>query len=264
MNPESIRTFLLVAETQSFTKTADVMRVTQSTVTSRIQTLEKELGITLFARTKRSVELTEAGRSIYPLLAESERLWDKSREIAAAANRHTRYTFGATHSVWPMVVDCLQPLLTAESTSVECKTGHSIDVLDWVKKGLVDLGFVYVEPEEQGIEYVILDRKKLVLVQHVSLPDDAPFLYNSWGYEFDSWFEQAAETFDKKVVVDQYALLIELVHRGLGKTYLPEDLARPYLTQGIWRKLAHSDEPPPLAIYQIWSAAAGDPLGRFA
>ena len=61
MNLSNIRTFLHVVESGSFSQAAADMRYAQSTVTSQIQTLEKELGIPLFERIGRKNYLTDVG-----------------------------------------------------------------------------------------------------------------------------------------------------------------------------------------------------------
>ena len=58
MDIESIRTFLILADTKNYTKTADQLFVAQSTVTNRIMELERELGARLYERTNRRVFLT--------------------------------------------------------------------------------------------------------------------------------------------------------------------------------------------------------------
>lgn len=61
MDIESMRTFLILSETGSFTKTSQMMFVAQSTVSNRINELERELKVKLFERTNRKVELTYQG-----------------------------------------------------------------------------------------------------------------------------------------------------------------------------------------------------------
>ena len=67
MNTESLTTFLILAEERSVTKTAQRMFVVQSTISSRIQELEKELGQPLFERKPRSMVLTPAGQRLIPI-----------------------------------------------------------------------------------------------------------------------------------------------------------------------------------------------------
>ena len=65
MDTQSLKTFLVLAKLQNFTKTADELFVAQSTVTNRIAELEIEVGKPLFFRNKRRVELTEEGEQFY-------------------------------------------------------------------------------------------------------------------------------------------------------------------------------------------------------
>lgn len=57
--------FHLVAEHRSFTKAAQVAGLTQSAVTRQVQGMETSLGLELFERTTRTVELTPAGRALW-------------------------------------------------------------------------------------------------------------------------------------------------------------------------------------------------------
>lgn len=63
MNDVQISCFLAVAEHLNFTKAAEQLHITHPAVSQQIQSLEKELGVTLFKRTTRSVRLTEEGKT---------------------------------------------------------------------------------------------------------------------------------------------------------------------------------------------------------
>ena len=65
MNLYSMEYFIAVAENLSFTKAADKVHISQTTMSFQIAAMEKELGFQLFKRNKRSVQLTPAGNSFY-------------------------------------------------------------------------------------------------------------------------------------------------------------------------------------------------------
>lgn len=65
MHIKQLECFVHLAETLSYSRTAELLYITQPTVTHQINTLEDELRLKLFIRTKRKVELTPAGISFY-------------------------------------------------------------------------------------------------------------------------------------------------------------------------------------------------------
>ncbi|KUO94791.1 LysR family transcriptional regulator [Ferroacidibacillus organovorans] len=60
-----LRTFIMIAEKNSFTKAAAELHLTQSAVSREIQVLEKKYGVLLFERSNRYVRLTKAGEILY-------------------------------------------------------------------------------------------------------------------------------------------------------------------------------------------------------
>jgi DNA-binding transcriptional LysR family regulator len=64
MEFKQLKLFVAVAEERNFTRAAQRSNLTQPSLTQRIHQLEEELGVTLFHRTTRGAELTEAGQSL--------------------------------------------------------------------------------------------------------------------------------------------------------------------------------------------------------
>ncbi|REJ65691.1 MAG: LysR family transcriptional regulator [Planctomycetota bacterium] len=65
MEMRHLQTFVIAAESQSFTRAAEVLGLTQAAVSQHIAALEKELRTALFDRGPRSVTLTDTGRRVY-------------------------------------------------------------------------------------------------------------------------------------------------------------------------------------------------------
>lgn len=66
VDTEGVRSFVRAAELGQFQHAADELGVTQQAVSKRVATLERELGVQLFARTARGVELTLDGQAFLP------------------------------------------------------------------------------------------------------------------------------------------------------------------------------------------------------
>lgn len=66
-----LRSFLVVAEELSFTRAAARLHIAQQALSTQIRQLEQELGVVLFARTTRKVELTASGRALLEKLPEA-------------------------------------------------------------------------------------------------------------------------------------------------------------------------------------------------
>lgn len=82
MELRNIMTFLKIAETGSFTRAAAQLGYNQSTVTVQIQQLEQELGVKLFDRVGRHINLTEKGYEFLGCANEIARATQKAKAIA--------------------------------------------------------------------------------------------------------------------------------------------------------------------------------------
>ncbi len=82
MDFKQLRTFSVVAKTQNFTRAAEILNYSQSTVSGQIQALEHDLGIPLFDRLGRGVLLTEEGRRILVYVENLSRIEEEIRAIA--------------------------------------------------------------------------------------------------------------------------------------------------------------------------------------
>src|SRR5882724_8994968 len=76
---DAVRTFVAVAETGQFQAAADDLGITQQAASKRVATLERELGVPLFARIARGARLTVDGQALLP----------HARELLRAAERVT-------------------------------------------------------------------------------------------------------------------------------------------------------------------------------
>ena len=96
MTPElrQLRYFVTVAEESNLTRAARRLHIAQQSLSQQIRSLERQLGVTLFERTSRGVELTEIGEVLRdearPLLAAAERAVEAVRRAAAGEQGELR------------------------------------------------------------------------------------------------------------------------------------------------------------------------------
>src|SRR5512147_2193750 len=77
-----LRTFLAIARTGNLTRAAAILATSQPAVSAQLRALEEELGVALFSRTPRGMELTRAGET---LRAKAEQVVAQAAELSAMA-----------------------------------------------------------------------------------------------------------------------------------------------------------------------------------
>ncbi|GAB4542104.1 MAG: selenium metabolism-associated LysR family transcriptional regulator [Anaerolineae bacterium] len=70
LNVHEMNVFLVAAETQNFSEAARQLHMTQPAVSMQIQALEQRLGVNLFERSGRRIQLSEAGETLMPMARE--------------------------------------------------------------------------------------------------------------------------------------------------------------------------------------------------
>lgn len=79
MHPRLLKTFLAVARHRNITRASREVHLAQSSVSDQIQSLESELGVTLFTRSRHGLDLTKAGEALKPYAEEILQLADEAR-----------------------------------------------------------------------------------------------------------------------------------------------------------------------------------------
>jgi DNA-binding transcriptional LysR family regulator len=96
----NLGSFVAVAEELHFTRAAQRQHMSQQTLSSQIRQLETSLGVELFHRTTRKVELTDAGRTLLshavPLLAAAARAWEDVARTRPKGDEHVSLSYAPT------------------------------------------------------------------------------------------------------------------------------------------------------------------------
>ncbi|MGV9311512.1 LysR family transcriptional regulator [Streptomyces sp. NPDC003691] len=164
--------FAEVARHEHVTRAAQEIGVPQSTLSRAVVRLERDLGVTLFARTGRTVSLTPAGRtflsSVERALAEVERAAESVR--ADADPRAGKVAFGFLHTMGSETVPGLLRAFRADHPKVRFTLvqNYGEAMLGGLRSGELDLCLTSPVPDAPDLVGRRLDEQRLRLV----VPDD--------------------------------------------------------------------------------------------
>jgi len=156
MTLQQLTYFLAAAEHGSFTAAADVLRLARPSVSEQIAQLERELGVALFVRAGRRLQLTDAGRLLRP---------EAERTLAAAGNavdivRQARTLTGGTASLgtFSTAHHLLLPALIEDfvrrhaGVRVRIVGENSAQLADAVRAGRLEAALVALPIDDEGLE----------------------------------------------------------------------------------------------------------------
>jgi DNA-binding transcriptional LysR family regulator len=157
MDLRELRYFVILAEERHFGRAAERLYVAQSGLSKTIRRAEGELGVALFARTRRHVELTTAGTTLLAHARDVMGAFENVERTAAAARGGTVGTLSlATSPVarYNIVAPILQRF-TASSPDVQLNRREQLaaELVEDVRTGVVDIGISFCTPGRGGLLY---------------------------------------------------------------------------------------------------------------
>ena len=167
MNIDYLRTFLTLAENGSFSETAKEHIVVQSTVSSRIQELEKELGQSHFIRSYNHAELTLAGQAFLEyaknIVELENRAIDRIGLVGQFSERLTIGTVYAFHKCY-LVQGTRRFLEKHSDISVRIEFGHSRHIISAMHQGKIDIGYSHHPFRHTGFQCDLVCEDEIILV----------------------------------------------------------------------------------------------------
>lgn len=168
MDLRSLRYFLAVAESQHVTRAAQLLHVTQSTLSHQIQQLEQSLGTPLFDRVGRGIRLTQAGE-LYRVFAQRALQEIENGSAAVAELEHVvsgRLRIGVIHtinsSLVPGVVGRFLDTYPGVRVTIEEMSAPAIEA--GLVQGDLDLGISLLSTTSDEVEAEKLFDERLVLI----------------------------------------------------------------------------------------------------
>lgn len=170
MQIESLKVFCDLAETESFTKAAQINGVTQSAVSQQISALERTFKSLLIERSKKKFRLTREGQTLYDyskqIIQSYESLHSKLQElkdiISGTIRVATIYSIGL-HDLPPYIKRFMKSYPTV---NVHVEYRRANQVYEDVLSNVVDIGLVAYPVKEPKLEIVPLRKEPLTLICH--------------------------------------------------------------------------------------------------
>lgn len=170
MELQQLRYVLAVAEERNFTRAAAKTHVVQSALSHQIKALEHELGVQLFARTSRRVELTDAGAAFLPAARATLDAADRAiaEAVSTTGDLRGRLMIGAIPTVTTVDITAALGAFHRAHPKVEIglTTGSSLDFVEAIRSSVMDVAVLGLpeEVEPTGVASEVLAREKLVAV----------------------------------------------------------------------------------------------------
>jgi DNA-binding transcriptional LysR family regulator len=252
MDLRQLEYFVRVAEEANFTRAAAKAHASQPAVSAQIRSLERELGEVLFNRTRREVQLTDAGVALLPYaraalgaVADARLAIDEIRGLLRG-----RVSVGIMAPL--PSIDIAGVLSTFHenhpAVQISLTEATSAQLLELLHTGRVDAAILgLAEATLRGIDARVIHTESLVaatsrtdpVARRTTIPLDAlrdrPLISLTRGSGLRAFLQAACDQAGFEPVfafeATDASLLVQLAARGLGVCVLPESIARAYADQ---------------------------------
>lgn len=251
MNLIQLKSFVTVARLGTFTAAAGRLNLSQPAISGHIRRLEEDLGVPLFLRGHRRVELSEQGRALLEraeeVLRVNERFLAAARDMATRRARAMRLGFVVNTETVRMAPLLGRLAATLPHLRIDVAQGLSGWVATGVETGRFDAGFFLGPAPPPGLDAVELTQLTYLLclpaawgpAALATSPEELARLPWVWAPEGASYpiivremFRRYGLTPRQAIEADREATIADLVSGGIGVAILREPLARQGAAEG--------------------------------
>ncbi len=280
MPPKQVETFLWVVRLGSFAAAAEKLAATQATISLRINELEQNLGVKLFERSHRGVQVTATGRSLLGPAEEMAALTERILTEIGAEQAHTgKVRVGVADLIAMSWLDLLIPAVHEEFPRVDLdiSIGMAIELVDGLRHGDYDLVLAPAEIWAQEFEALPLGHAAFTWMAGADLPlpngrlrpsdiREFPVItldQNSYHHRIVSdWFRQGAVKPRHSVACNSNHLIISLTLAGHGIGLVPVCAVEKELEDGALVIVDCEPTVPPVSFFALLSSATANDVSR--
>lgn len=269
-----LRYFVAVAEELSFTRAAERLNIAQPPLSQQIRRLEARLGVTLLRRSKRRVELTEAGRVFLRQAYQAIQSLEEGILLAQRADRGEigRLAVGILVYISYTLIPPILREFRAQFPEVHVELRFLTNTLQIAAllSGQVDVCFVRPPIDNPDIASKLISRERFILAMPATHPlagksavsikqfKNDPFIMyvRELGPTFCSSLVQfcAKAGFSPKVAleVSQINAAVGLVGAGIGVALVPQSMNQLHFDNVVYRPLI--ERAPNVDVLLAWQA----------
>lgn len=262
-----IDAFLAIVQTHSLKKAADMLHLTQATVSYRLKTLEQEMGAALVERGKgiQAISLTPFGES-FVSIAERWSALKRETELLQASGPRLSLAVGGSNSLNTYVLPPLYRALSQYTPKLrlQFRTQHSVELYDTLERREVDVAFVKMERTVPNIVVKPFFVDEMVLIRPVT-PDNHCLeaihpselngdheVYMNWSPSYQMWHDQWWDPFNSsRLLVDSAGLVFSLMLEPQQWSVVPKSVAGSFVQSGRFVIQHLLDAPPARICYKI-------------
>lgn len=242
MTLQELRYFTVTAEVLHYTRAAELLYISQPSLSYSIGKLEKELGVPLFEKNGKKVSLTRFGEEFLPYarraLSEVSQGIEKLHElrIPAAGIISLGYIYSVSFSMLPQFVNRFYTYQGSEQTAFRFRQGMAGELIERLLNGSLDL-LLAGETDIDSVECLPIYRQELFLAvpeshrfairDSVSLSDisDENFISINHDaviyHQLETKFRNADITPNTVLEADEYSSIAATVTTGAGVAIMP-------------------------------------------
>jgi len=237
MSIRHLNTLVAIADKGSFAAAADTVFITQAAVSMQMKSLEEELGMPLFDRTRRPPVLNEAGLALVPKAREITKSYQQVMDSSAVAQKLAGHLMVGSvptmlRGVLPTALVNLRQSLPLLHITVS--SGQSSSLVAQVERGSIDAAVISKPPiERPGLLWSAFDSEPLIVIAPMDSPDESPekLLQTMPFIRFDrsAWVGKMIAEYlvDQGIVVNDnmelntLEAIATMVYHGLGVSVIP-------------------------------------------
>jgi DNA-binding transcriptional LysR family regulator len=167
MDLRQMRYFVTVADEQNVTRAAQILHIAQPPLSRQIQLLEAELGVTLILRSSRPLRLTDSGRIFYDQARQILSRVDQMKTATQRVGKRERVTLSigfvasTLYGGLPTLVRRIRQC--RPDVDVQLVEMISIQQIDALRSGRIDVGFGRVRASDPAVERLVLREERLMV-----------------------------------------------------------------------------------------------------